>query len=199
MQLENAPIIDLTPTATGKPVLTPETPVLVINRGHETIVRKFDALDYPLHPHTKGLMRMPYAAALHFQKHTTVPGTRDTESNAEQSYLGIIRTDQAGWPEQIPIDLPDALEPFTVEQCEAFGQRIEAVARDPREAVQVASVSDAVLSGKVPTGRGGSGRKGVAFSKKGVTADGDQVDTKDVLTAGDETAEERIARLNDEA
>lgn len=198
MHFDDVPIIDLSPTATGKPVLTPETPVLVINRGHETLVRKFDALDYPLHPHTKGLIRMPYAAALHFQKHTTVPGTRDMESGAEQSYLGIIRTDQAGWPEQLPIDQPEACEPFTIEECTTFGQRIEAVARDPREAVQVASVSSAVASGKVPTGRGGSGRKGVAFNKKGVTADGGEVDREEVLTT-DETAEQRIARLNDES
>lgn len=197
MQFEDVQIIDLSPTATGKPVLTPETLVLAINRGHETLVRKFDALDYPLHPHTKGLIRMPYAAALHFQKHTTVPGTRDTNSGAEVSYLGIIRTDQAGWPEQIDIDPPEACQPFTVEQCTAFGQRIEAVARDPREDVQVASVSNAVLSGKVPTGRGGSGRKGVAFSKKGVTADGGEVDREEMLNA-DETAAERIARINAE-
>lgn len=199
MKLDDVPIIDLSPSATGKPTLTPETPVLVINRGHETLTRKYDALDYPLHPHTKGLIRMPYGAALHFQKHTTVPGTRDTESGAEQSYLGVIRTDQAGWPEQIAIDPPELCEPFTAEQCEAFGQRIEAVARDPREAVEVASVSSAVASGKVPTGRGGSGRKGVAFAKKGVTADGAEVDREDVLGNPDETAEERIQRLNNES
>lgn len=193
-------IIDLTPTATGRPVLSPETPVLVINRGFEVLVRKFDALDYELQPHTVGLMKMPYAAALHFQKHTTVAGTRDAQTNSEESYLGILRTDQPGWPEQIDIDPPRLCQPFTREEADEAGQRIEALVRDPGEGVVVANVAKAVAAGKVPVGRGQSSqKKGGGMSRKGVTADGDQVDRDEVLAPPDETAAERVERLNEEA
>lgn len=194
-------VIDLTPLATGKPVLEPETPVLVINRGHATLTRKWDGLDYALHPHTKGLIRMAYGAAIHFQKHTTVPGTRDVETGSEQSYLGILRTDQAGWPGQIAIDLPEACEPFTEEECLAFGQRIEAIQREPGEEVVTASVTGAMTSGRIQAGRNQSsrgGRKGVAFSREGVTASGARVGRDQVFVA-DEDASGRNASINEEA
>jgi hypothetical protein len=193
-------IIDLTPTATGKPVLTPETPVVVINRGYETLVRKFDALDYPLHSHTQGLIRMPYAAALHFQKHTTVPGTRHVESGIEQSYLGIIRTDQPGWPEQIEIDPPYMCEPFTEEECNEFSLRFEAVAREDGEKVEVKSVNKAIMEGKLPVGRGqSSGRGKAGATRTGRTATGKEIDRDEVMAPPDETAEERVDRLNAES
>lgn len=141
-------VIDLSPVNEASQALTPETSVVVINRGRATLVRKFDALDYPLRPHTEGLLRMPYGAALHFQRHCTVPGTRDVFSGAEQSFIGILG-----------IDPPEWCEPFTDEQCERFGIAIEAIDRSGEdEPVQVANVNAATAAGKIPV-RGQSNRK----------------------------------------
>jgi hypothetical protein len=181
-------IIDLTPATEKQFQLLPETPVYVVNRGHEVLERKFDGLDYKLHPHTVGHMQMPYGAALHFQKHTTVPGTRDPESGAEQSYLGILGVD--------PLEM---CTPFTPEECARFGIRTEALARDDEDEVRAVPVNKAIATGKIPTGRGKAGRsKGVAFTAKGKTAAGDEVDRDDVMNAGDDTAADRVQRINDE-
>jgi hypothetical protein len=144
MDFDALPVFDLSPASQGVETLKPETLVDVINRGFETLVRKFDGRDYPLRPHTDGLMRIPYAAAVHFQKHSTVPGTRDAGSGAEQSFIGIVRVSGTNQP----IDPPEFCEPFNADQCEAFGQRIEAIARDADEPVQVVSVAAVTASGR---------------------------------------------------
>jgi hypothetical protein len=112
--------------------LTPTSLVTVINRGRELLVRKWDAEDYPLRSYTHNggtadapyLMQMPYGAALHFQRHCPIPGTRDPNSNtlAAESFLGILDTD----PEEF-------CAPLTDEQCAAYGQAIEAIERTDGE------------------------------------------------------------------
>lgn len=154
-----ATVIDLTPVNPASQALTPDTIVTCINRGREVLVRKFDALDYPLHPHAVGFIKMPYGAALHFQRHCTVPGTRDAFSGAEQSFIGILGVDPPEW-----------CEPFTDEQCERFGIAIEAIDRTgEEEAVTTASVSSAVAAGRVPVRgqRGGKPTRPVRQGKDG--------------------------------
>lgn len=155
MDFDKLPVVDMSPATARPNQLTPETPVDVINRGFEVLTRKFDGYDYDLIPHTQGLMRMPYGAALHFQKHCTVPGTRDALTSAEMSFIGIVRNATTG----APVDEPDYCEPFTEEQCRQFGQRIEAIARDVDEAMTVVPVSKVTQSGRVPVGRQSAGRR----------------------------------------
>jgi len=181
-------VVDLTPATPAQEALTPETIVVVINRGHETLVRKFDGIDYPLHPHTVGLIKMPYGAALHFQKHCTVPGTRDAVTSAEQSYLGILGIDPEDW-----------CTPFSVAECEAFGQRVEAIQREEGEEVTAVNVGRQVASGKVPVGRGQSrGGKKTGFARKGVTAKGDEVDRAEVMTTDGRAAQDVINDVNND-
>lgn len=167
MDFENAPVTKIGPANMRPQPLTPETMVDVINRGFETLVRKYDSHDYELPPHTEGLFQIPYGCALHFQKHTTVPGTRDVGSGVEQSYLGIVRNATNG---QL-IDPPEFCEPFTEEQCRQFGQRIEAVARSSDDPVQTVSVSSMTASGRVPVGRQSTGRRRMQREGVGNVAD----------------------------
>jgi hypothetical protein len=164
MDFTNAGVVELNPRHVRPDVLTPETPVDVINRSHSTVVVKFDAFDYPLTPHSQGphrinLLRVPYGAALHFQKHAVVPGTRNLDAGVEQSYIGIVRNATTGEP----IDPPELCEPFTREECERFGLAVEAIQRDPDEPIERLNVGAAVAAGRVPigkqTGGGARGRK----------------------------------------
>jgi hypothetical protein len=197
---DGTPVLDLVPAEAGHDKLTPTTTVLVINRGLETLVRKFNSLDFPLHPHTKGLMRMPYGAARHFQKHTVVPGTRNTATGIEQSYLGILYMEAD--PTQAPIDPPEMCVPFTPEECARFGQRVEAVERpDPAE-VEMASVGAMVTAGHVPV-RGTASQRGrkTEFAREGVTANGRKVARDAVMRADDDPndAQREIAEAASEA
>lgn len=163
-------IIDLTPVNASEEQLGPTTIVVAINRGVETLERKFDGLDYKLPPHTEGLLSMPYAAALHFQRHCPVPSSRDVFTGEEDSFIGIIRTAVKG----VPIDPPAWCVPFTPEQCERFGQAIEAIQRQPDEEVQVASVGAATAAGRIPVRGQSAGRRRMVreeqAGKSGVTA-----------------------------
>lgn len=133
--------------------LTPESIVTVINRGVQTLTCKWDAEDYRLKPYTHNggtaaapyLMTMPLGAALHFQHHSPVPGTRDPNSNtlAAVSFLGIL-----------DVDPPEGCEPFTVEDCALFGQAIEAIERTEGEGV---TVVDMKRNAKLRSGQGGLG------------------------------------------
>lgn len=176
---------DLTPASEAREALTPETSVLVINRGRETLVRKFDGRDYPLRPFTEGVIRMPYGAALHFQKHCVVPGTRDVASGAEQSYIGILGID------------PEALcRPLEEAELEAAERAPEAIQREPGEEVEAIPVSRQVASGKVPVRGQSTRRRSSGFARTGKTAKGDEVDRDDVMRA-DDTAQERIDAVNE--
>lgn len=133
--------------------LGPESIVTVINRGRESFERKFDGEDYLLKPYTHNggtddapfLMQMPFGAAMHFQKHCPVPGTRDPNSNtlAAESFLGILDTDE-----------PELCRPFTEDECRQFGQAIEAIERLDTDATKVIDVRQAA---KRRSGQGGLG------------------------------------------
>lgn len=168
-----AKVVDLSPVNEAQQALTPETIVVCINRGRETLVRKFDALDYPLHPHTEGYIKMPYGAALHFQRHCTVPGTRDVFSGAEQSFIGILGVDPPEW-----------CEPFTDEQCQRFGIAVEAIDRSGEdEPVQMANVNAATAAGKIPVrGQSNNHRRLVRGGKDGNKG----TKVKDVLAPPDD-------------
>lgn len=119
----------------------PDTLVTVINRGREPLVRKWDGEDYVLPPFTADggtdttptLRQMPYAAALHFQKHCPIPGTRDPLSNtlAAESFLGILDT-----------DAPELCVPMTEDECQRAGQAIEAIERPAHEPTQVVEMKE---------------------------------------------------------
>lgn len=153
--------------------LTPETIVTVINRGHATLVRMFDARNYAIRPHTVGLHTMPYGAALHFQKHCVVQGTREFETGAQESYLGIIGVDQ-----------PAACEPFTVEECEQFGQRIEALSRTAGE-VEAVTWDDPQAGRKLANAALDQSRGRRAPLQGGETLSGKRVEVKDALAPVD--------------
>lgn len=135
--------------------LTPTSLVTVINRGREALVRKWDAEDYTMRSYTHNggtvdapyLMQMPYGAALHFQHHCPIPGTRDPNSNtlAAESFLGILDTDP-----------PEMCEPLTDEQCASFGQSIEAIERTAGEQTKVVDVKK---NARTRAGIGGLGNQ----------------------------------------
>lgn len=147
MDLSTLSIEDVNPEAKPQELVA-TTPVVVINRGVDTLVRKYDGYDWPLRPHTEGLIRIPYGAALHFQKHATVPGTRDPITGSEVSYIGIVQNATTG----VRIDPPDLCDPFTREQCQAFGLAVEAIAREEGE-VNTVPVAPMTAAGRVPVGR----------------------------------------------
>jgi hypothetical protein len=161
--LEGQAVKDLTPKSQQQFQLTPETIVVVINRSRDTLVRKFDGTDYDLSP---GLMRMPYGAALHFQRHCTVPGTRDVFNGSEQSYIGIRGVDPPEW-----------CEPFTNEQLERFGLATEAISREGDE-VQTASVANAAAAGRIGIRNQSANRRPVRQVRN---AAGDELDVDEVM------------------
>lgn len=146
--------------------LTPDTMVTVINRSRETFVRKWDAEDYALLPYTHDggtedrpfVMRMPYGAALLFQRHCVIPGTRNPDSNtlAAESYLGILG-----------IDPDDACTPLSDDELRTLGHAIEAIERDSSAPVKVVDVKTATRRGIAAQAMGNSsGARGVEFTKE---------------------------------
>lgn len=133
--------------------LTPLSLVTVINRGRTVIEAKFDGEDFELPPFThKGgteetpyLMQIPYGAALLFQRHAPIPGTRDAHSADAfaESFLGILDT-----------DAPEACAPLSVDECTAAGQAIEAIGRLEGESTRVVDMKD---NRRRTTGQGGLG------------------------------------------
>jgi hypothetical protein len=96
--------------------LTPDTIVTCIQRGTEPVHDKFDGKDYVIEP---GYFSAPYGAARHFQTRAVVPGSRNPETGKQESFIGILS-----------VDRPDRCEPFSEEQCQRFGLKVEAIARE---------------------------------------------------------------------
>lgn len=71
--------------------LTPETPVVIRNRGLRLLRDKFDGQDYAI-PAGPGTFWLPYGAAKHFQARLIIPGTRLGTGGA-QSYIAILGID----------------------------------------------------------------------------------------------------------
>lgn len=95
--------------------LTPETIVTVVNRGRKPLSDMFDGRHYHV---PAGYARMPYGAAVHFQKRAVVPGTRNLEQGGYVSWFGILGVDD-----------PSMCEPFTDEYLESVGEKAEAIDR----------------------------------------------------------------------
>jgi hypothetical protein len=83
-----AHVVNLLPETARQDLLTPETPVLAVNRSPRALKDKFDGQDYVIPGHCQFMA--PYAAAKHFQDRLIVPGTRTLDANGTQSYIGIL-------------------------------------------------------------------------------------------------------------
>jgi hypothetical protein len=127
--------------------LTPEKYVFVLNRGVDPVRDKFDGTDYVIPP---GVNEMPYGAAMHFRGRAVVPGSRNTETGKQESFLAILG-----------IDKPEKCTPFSPEQCEAFGLRIEAIARE--------ELMDPAARDARPVSRGDIERTVLSGQGRGVT------------------------------
>lgn len=115
-EIDGVKPINLVPEHGKGTVLKPDTPVLCINRGIRAIHDKWDGIDYIIPP---GYFEVAYGAADHFRNRAVVPGSRNPETGKQESFIGLVG-----------IDRPERCEPFTPEQCEAFGLRVEAIARE---------------------------------------------------------------------
>lgn len=123
-------IRDLLPVEEKTPVLKPETPVIIINRGREVIADSrsmFDGQQYHVAP---GLSRARYDLALHLRERCIVPGSRNPISGKTESLIGILN-----------VDPPAKCEPFTAEQCDAFGQIAEGLEAGDRQVIPASAVA----------------------------------------------------------
>lgn len=120
-----------------------------INRGDESIVDKFDGVDYEIPP---GWFEAPYGAVKHFQQRAVVPGSRNPETKKQVSYIAIPNVDPA-----------DRCIPFTPEQCAKFRgipeaiDRTHRISQDDREH-QIVDIGD-VAPGLAMGDTYGSGRR----------------------------------------
>lgn len=159
--------------------LTPDSLVTVINRGREMLVCKWDGEDYHLQPYTHDggtadqphLIQMPYGAALLFQQHCPVPGTRDPYSPtfAAVSFLGILDTESA-----------DMCVPFTDEECRKFGQTVEAIERSDEEQRGL-QVVDVKKTQHTRVGQGGLGNAPKRPAFQASTPAGEELDAREVM------------------
>ena len=116
--------------------LKPDSPVYCLNRGRKLLYVTFNGehLEIPV-----GKFRTEYGAALHMQKHLIVPGTRNVEVGGFQSWIAILGSDDG----RLSVDPHETHVPFTDEELSAFGEPIEAIARDSHEQMSVVRVSTA--------------------------------------------------------
>lgn len=109
--------IDLTASASTGPVREPaeNERVVCINRGRTRLLDTFDARHIEIPP---GLFEIEYGAAKHLQRRLIVPGTKNITSNEYVSYIGILGVNDDA-----------SCEPFTDEQLEVYGEKVEAIDR----------------------------------------------------------------------
>lgn len=145
-----ADIRDLVPKhQRGPGSLTPESPVLVLNRGWNTYTDKFDGIDYDLP--AGEVLEMPYGAALHFRARAVVPGTRNPEVKKQESFLVVMHP--------LGPDKRSAWRMFTDEERAWIEGKHEAIAR---EELSLASDRDVKLvsTGRVAASMPGAGAGG---------------------------------------
>jgi hypothetical protein len=116
--------------------LKPDSPVICMNRGRKPLPVTFNG-EHLIVP--AGPFRTEYGAALHMQKHLIVPGTRNVEVGGFQSWIAILGSDDG----RLSHDPHETHAPFTDEELTAFGEPIEAIARDGHEQMAVVKVSTA--------------------------------------------------------
>lgn len=116
-------VVDLSVARMNETTLKPDTPVLCINRGNKVLTDKFDGV--PLEEIPPGFFIIEYGPALHIQRRLIVPGTRTLDANGYVSYIGIV-----GTPDQrVKVDSEEMCQPFTTEELQAFGEKIEGLDR----------------------------------------------------------------------
>lgn len=106
----------------GETTLKPDSPVYCINRGRKVIKTTFDANHLEIPP---GLFETEYHTALHIQRREIVPGTRNLEVGGFVSWIGIYGSTDF----RVAVDPPELCEPFTDEQLQEFGEKVEAIDR----------------------------------------------------------------------
>ena len=102
--------------------LKPDSPVICINRGRKVLKDMWDGNPVEIPP---GHFRTEYGAAQHFQRRLIVMGTRNLEVGGYVSWISILGSDDG----RVPVDKPEDCEPFTDEELQAFGEKIEAIDR----------------------------------------------------------------------
>lgn len=130
----------------------PETEVLCVHRGRETLEDMFDSRNYTINP---GHFFAPYGAAKHFKDRAVVPGSRNPESRSQVSFITIIgkvTMTESGLRVDKQVDEPVDWDPFTDEECQQYGMAFEALDRsamvDPIEkAVTVLGVEGGEITG----------------------------------------------------
>lgn len=110
----------------GETTLRHNSPVLCINRGRKPLQVTFDGnhLTVPV-----GHFRTEYAAAQHMQRHLIVPGTRNLEIGGHKSWVSILGSDDG----RVAVDNPEECQPFTDDELQQFGEKIEGLAPDGRD------------------------------------------------------------------
>lgn len=160
-------IRNLQPESSGEVQLKPDTKVLVVNRGRETLFDTYDSKHYTIPP---GFFEIEYGAAVHFKNRGVVPGSRNPETNFQASFFAIVgvyvpKVD-GGFLVIRPVDHPHEWDPFTDAECQQYEHALETIDRgamvDPIESVdevQVKAIRGAGNAGVIPASRvkGGGG------------------------------------------
>lgn len=118
-------------------ILKPETKVVIVHRGDQPLVVKWDARDHVIRP---GYNEVEYQVALNAQAHLIVPGSRNVETGTFESYIGIVG-----------IDPPEMCEPLSPVENAAAQAKVEAIDRtgqDGKFKVLQTSTARARMSGQ---------------------------------------------------
>lgn len=156
-----ADAVDLTAAAvTNSSQIQPTDRVFCINRGRKPLTDQFDGRHVVL---PSGWFQIEFDAAQHFHRRLIVPGTRNLEVDGYQSWVGIRGTVDG----RIAFHTEEDCTPFTDEELEAFGEKVEAIDRsamsNPADRdVTAIRTSRAVASTMRSTSRGG--RTGIDVS-----------------------------------
>lgn len=138
-----ADVVDLVPHDRAKNALLPDSIVVCINRGTEVLHGQHNGIIYEI---PAGYFRCKYATAKHFKGRFIVPGTRHPENyDRAQSFIAICGLD------------PDAAcVPFTRDELEAMGERVEGLDRE--QMVEPSRRRTKAVSMKSAEGRGAASR-----------------------------------------
>lgn len=123
---DGAAIASLVLDAANEVALTPSRVMICINRGRTPLKEMFDARACDIPP---GYFKVEYGAAKHFQTRLIVPGTRNLEVGGYVSYIGILGTEDG----QIKVDDEANCQPFTDEELQTFGVKVEGIDRSSVE------------------------------------------------------------------
>lgn len=122
-------ITPLTPARADSHVIKPETEVLCINRGRETLEDMFDSVPYKIAP---GYFTVAFAGARHFQGRQIVPGSRNPELKTVESFIGIIGLVRQEGDQVVVLTRVDSdakCQPFTDEECRLLSLKTEGLDR----------------------------------------------------------------------